>query len=818
MNKVEKQTKSSALTNTACFHCGETIPHGFTAELNIQHQTQAFCCYGCLAVAEMILSDGLENFYQHRSALAPKPDEFSARQQQELKLYDDPALQQDFVIDNEEQFREASLSISGITCAACIWLLEKEITTLPGVVRLTINHSSHKAILVWDPKVGNLSDSLIRIRQLGYQGFPYHRSQVKERTQKERRTTIFRIAVAGIAMMQNMMFSVPLYLGMYSGIDANLLSLFRWVSLFMSLPVVLFAALPFYRAAWRSLKAGHLTMDLPVSIAILAAFGASCVVTLLQADSLEADVYFDSVAMFTFFLLLGRYIEMQTRHKHLDIDASMGDLLPATATRLEDDIETGIPSQLIDLGDQLLVRQGQTVPADGIITEGSSRFDESALSGEYLPVLKAQGAHISAGTANVENSVTMKVTAIPKASRVSTIIRLLDHAAAEKPDTAIMADRVASYFIALVLGACTLTGFYWYFHDIDRVFPIVLAVLVVTCPCALSLATPTALTAANTALQKLGFLITKGHVLEALTSSTDVIFDKTGTLTEGVLELAETNCYANYDEAQVLAIAAALEAHSSHPIAKVFEPYFALAAKQVSTRLGKGLQGQLNGRDYFLGNWKFISEQTPQLNPQQTRHTTPHAGACIYLSDGKQLLARFLLRDKVREDARACVSALQSSGIRVHILSGDHQFSVRHTALELGIKHLKAEQSPEEKLAYVRKLQTEGCQVTMVGDGINDLPVLSGARLSIAMGNASDLAKLNSDAILLNERLSVLAEAFDRARNGRKVIKQNITWAILYNITMLPLAAAGMIPPYFAALGMSISSLAVVFNSLRLRN
>ena len=801
------------LVPNGCFHCGESIPKGFKAKLSIQSKTQEFCCYGCMAIAEMIVTDGLENFYLHRTSLANKPKEFSQSQKNELKLYDDSELQKDFVhiIDSS---REATLSVSGITCAACIWLLEKELKQLPGIESFSINHSTHKAILRWQPESTLLSDALLRIRHLGYKAFPYQESQANALAQKERRSTVFRIAVAGIAAMQNMMFSVPLYLGIYTGIDGEFVSLFRWVSMLMSLPVVFFAALPFYRAAWRSLKVGHLTMDTPVSIAIIAAFSASAFITLFTDANIESDVYFDSVAMFAFFLLLGRFLEMQTRHKHLNSDAEISALLPATAIALIDEAEQSIPSHKIKIDDLLVVSQGQTVPADGFIVDGSSRFDESALTGEFLPVLKSLDDKVSAGTANVENTITLRVTAPPQNSRVSAIIRLLDKALSEKPATVITADRVASYFVAFVLLATVCTGVFWYYFEPSSAFSVVLAVLVVTCPCALSLATPTALTTANTALRKHGFLITKSHVLEALTSTTDIIFDKTGTLTEGKLRLAHTDLYGQYDEAQALAIAAALEAHSSHPIAKVFKPFFAISAKQVSSVLGKGLKGQVNGRDYWLGTRKYACGT---LDDQTKHASTPHAGLSIYLSNGKQLLARFLLEDTVRSEARSCITALQRNGIEVHILSGDHEFSVRHTALELGIDKLKAAQSPEDKLSYVKALQAKGKHVTMIGDGINDLPVLSGARLSIAMGSASDITKLNSDAILLNEHMDVLTHAFQTARKGRRIIKQNIGWAIGYNLTMLPLAACGLVPPYFAALGMSLSSLFVVFNSLRLR-
>ncbi len=794
-----------------CFHCGEAIPTGFTATIDIKGKPEPFCCYGCMAVAEVIVSGGLENFYQHRTSLSRRPDEFSRSQVDEMALYDDPELQADFV-EFDGACSEAYLSISGITCAACIWLIERELRKLDGVEAFSLNHSSHKAHLRWQQSKCKLSKILLVVRRLGFQGHPYHEDQARQQAQKERRQSLFRVAVAGIATMQNMMFSVPLYLGIYSGIDTGFIELFRWVSMLMCLPVVLFSAQPFFRAALRDLRTRHLTMDLPVSLAILVAFVASAYITIFSEPSLEADVYFDSVSMFTFFLLLGRFIEMQTRLRHMNSDTEMHQLLPATAIVRQGHSEQSIPAHKLQVGDLLVVKQGQLAPADGVIFEGESRFDESALTGEFVPLAKTKGSPVTGGTAYIENTVIMKATATPKQSRVAAIIRLLDRAQSEKPQTQRLADQYAHYFVAFVLLATMGTGLYWYFHEPASAFAVVLSVLVVTCPCALSLATPAALTSANTQLRKKGFLVTKGHTLDALNSTTDVIFDKTGTLTRGELCLHHIDVFEGFDQRHALKVAAALEAHSTHPIAKAFEAYYEFPATQVKTALGKGLSGNAGGHTYYLGTHDFVLPAEAGKNL-----TTPHPGLRIYLSDGKRLLAQFLLSDSIREEARACVQQLQREGKQVHILSGDHEFSVRHTGMQLGISHLAFAQSPEQKLSYVKALQAQGKQVAMIGDGINDLPVLSGARVSIAMGEAADITKMNADAILLHSHLESLSAAFKTARRARRIILQNMSWAITYNLLMLPLAAMGWVPPYFAALGMSLSSLMVVFNSLRLR-
>lgn len=808
------------MSQSGCFHCGEPIPPGYQGELTIQDTPRQFCCIGCMAIAEMLVSNKLDNFYQHRTQLSQKPDPLTSMQEAELRLYDDAELQHDFVEVTSEGERIAALNIQGITCAACIWLLEREISALPGVRGFSINHTSHKARLHWEPTQQQLSVVLLRINRLGFKAFPYQEDRARKAAEQERKRSLFRLALAGIAMMQSMMFSVPLYLSGYSNVDVEFIDLFRWVSLVVCTSVVLISARPFYTATLRDLKLRHLTMDVPIAIAIVLAFLASCYITIFteplveSSGSLKTDVYFDSIAMFVFLLLLGRYLELQTRQKHLNSDAEMQQLLPVTAQMQDDSgTEHTIPAHRIKAGDRIVVRQGQIAPVDGIVCSGQSRFDESALTGEYLPIDKGIDSAVHAGTANIENTVVLTASGPVSQSRVAAIVRLIDQALAEKPKTVEMADRLASHFILVVLASTVLSGLFWWQYEPDKALFIMLAVLIATCPCALSLATPTGMTAANIALRKIGFLITRGHALEALSTTTDVIFDKTGTLSEAKLHVAKVCTFGALDEVRVLEITAALETESKHPIASAFKTFYRDRAEHVVNVSGSGLSGVYQGQTWYLGTLDFVRSQGQALS------ITPdnHAGVLVWLSDDTQVLAQIQLTDQLRDSAPACIRQLQALGMTVHILSGDHQASVEQTARSLGIAHYQFAQSPEQKLAYVKQLEQQGRNVAMVGDGINDLPVLSGAQLSIAMGNASDLAKLNSDAILLNSHLDMLTRAFEHARRSRRIIRQNLVWSALYNLGMIPLAAAGLVPPFIAAIGMSSSSLLVVFNSLRLR-
>ncbi len=801
----------------ACYHCGEDIPAGFDARLSVHGQARRFCCVGCMAIAEMLVSHKLDNFYQHRSALSQKPDALSSRQEAEIRLYDEAEMQNQFVEEQADGSRVAALNIQGITCAACIWLLEREVSNLPGVLSFSVHHGSHKGHLVWRQEAQPLSAILLLLRKLGFTATPYQEDLATKAMQQERRVALYRMAVAGIAMMQSMMFSVPLYMSVYTGIDENFLNLFRWVSLIVCLPVVLFSSKPFFRAALRDWQTRNLTMDVPISLAIILAFISSALITVFTEPSLDTEVYFDSITMFVFLLLLGRFVEMNTRHKHLNSDAEMQRLVPTSAVILDpqNGAERTVPAHRLKAGDHVVVRQGELVAVDGVVVEGHSHIDESALTGEYLPLAKHPGDTVHAGTANVENTLVVEAQCTVSQSRVAAIVRLLDRAQAEKPSTVMAADKVASLFVLGVLISTVASGLYWYFEAPNKALMIMVAVLIATCPCALGLATPTALTAANTALRRLGFIVTRGHTLEALSQTTDLIFDKTGTLTEGRLHLEGVDLYAELTEPEVLALCAALEQESRHPIAQTFTPFRdALSASNIQNIVGQGVQGEINGVNYRLGTFEFVC--VPGL--ERPKNNDAFNGVQVWLADTQRILARVCLSDQLRSNAAESIQQLRQLGLRVHILSGDNAGSVQATAQRLGVEHYLAGQSPEQKLSYVRELQERGAKVAMVGDGINDLPVLTGAQLSIAMGNASDLAKMNSDAVLLNSHLEVLTQSFIGARRTYAIIKQNIFWAILYNASMLPAAAAGMVPPWIAAVGMSLSSLLVLFNSLRLRS
>jgi len=790
----------------SCFHCGEPVPDSLDIRLNVKGREERFCCHGCQAVCQTIQQEGLSSFYDHRTALAVTPRDLPEAVRAELALFDDPTLQNTFVHRDGDR-ASAQFLIEGITCAACIWLIEKHLAQLDGVLEATINHTTQRASVTWDPDRIRLSRILLAVAELGYRARPFEPNALEESLREEQKRAIIRLCVAGIGALQVMMLAVPLYFGVIHGVTHDFLIFFRWISLLVATPVVFYSARPFFAAAVRDLKVRHLTMDVPVALGIGAAYAASTWVTVFGGQ----EVYFDSVSMFTFFLSVGRFLEMRARYRAGLASASLERIQPQVARRrVAGSIEV-VPQNQLAPGDIVQVNPGETIPVDGVIVAGESALDEAALTGEFLPETRRAGDAVIAGGTNGEGPLDIRVTSAGSHTRLSAIMQILDRAQAEKPRTAVIADRVAAYFVGTVLITAAVVYLGWKWAGADNAFDIMLAVLVVTCPCALSLATPTALTAATAGLRRNGFLPTRGHTLDALADIDTLVFDKTGTLTQGHLAIVDTQPLGNLDAQTCLALAAALESHSEHPVAKAFRGHGAFSAKHVRNQVGKGLTGTVKDQSLAIGSQAFVSGfcQAP----------APAAGSGaieIYLATDERWLARFTLADKPRRDAAEVIPILRDQGIRTELLSGDRSGQVEALANTLHLDAFHGAMSPEDKLAYIQGLERQGHKVAMVGDGLNDLPVMAGARVSIAVSGAADLTQLRADGILLSENLGPLAGALTMSRATRRVIRQNLGWAIVYNLIALPLAVAGLVPPWLAAIGMSISSLVVVLNALRL--
>ncbi|MDF9620919.1 heavy metal translocating P-type ATPase [Pseudomonas entomophila] len=792
---------------TPCYHCALPVPAGSRFTAVVLGEPRQFCCPGCQAVAESIVAGGLEHYYQHRSDTSANPEVLPRQLQDELALYDRSDVQQSFV-RHEGELAETTLMVEGISCAACGWLIEKHLRNLPGVAEARLNLSNHRLLVTWADSQLPLSKLLAELRQVGYAAHPYQPDQAAEQLARENRSALRRLGVAGLLWFQAMMATMATWPEFNIDLSPELHTILRWVALFLTIPIVFYSCAPFFKGAARDLRTRHLTMDVSVSLAIGLAFCAG----IWTAITGSGELYFDTVGMFALFLLTGRYLERRARERTAAATAQLVNLLPASCLRLD---SSGQAERILlgelRCGDRVQVLPGAVIPADGRILEGRSSVDESLLTGEYLPLPRRTGDPVTGGTLNVESTLTVEVQALGQDSRLSAIVRLLERAQLEKPRLAEIADRASQWFLLFSLVAAAVIGLAWWQLDTSRAFWIVLAMLVATCPCALSLATPTALTAATGTLHKLGLLITRGHVLEGLNQIDTVIFDKTGTLTEGRLALRSIRPLGRLDSDQCLALAAALENRSEHPIARAFGRA-TRPAEEVSAVPGLGLEGEMDGQRLRIGQATFVCA----LSGAEVPVVPEPRGQWLLLGDRRGPLAWFGLDDRLRDDAPDLVAACKARGWRTLLLSGDSSPMVNEVASQLGIDTAVGGLRPDDKLARLKALQAEGRKVLMLGDGVNDVPVLAAADISIAMGSATDLAKTSADAVLLSNRLQALAQAFDLARRTRRNIVENLLWATLYNGLMLPFAALGWITPVWAAVGMSVSSLIVVLNALRL--
>lgn len=800
-----------------CFHCGEPIPPGTHIYARMAETQAAMCCEGCRAVAELIAGVGLQDYYRYRGELGNKPAPLRASPidpwlSDPWLSFAQPKIAAQFVRDEPQGRQSSILLIDGLRCAACAWLIERMLRRVPGIIEVSVNTAAMRAHVVWRGGDCDLPTVLRTVADLGYRPHPLDVAALQLHWQEERRTALKRLGVAGLGMMQVMMYMLPLYVREQTRMDAEVTSFLRIISLLLTTPVLFYAGWPFLRNALRALRNRSIDMDVPVALALVLAYGASVYNTLTQ----QGEVYFDSVTMFIFFLALGRYVEMAVRHRTGSITEALARLQPKLAHRVVRDASgeqhEEVPLQALQVGDEVLVRVGEAIPADGRISVGNSSIDESLLTGESLPVLRKPGHSVLAGTVNIEAPLRVKLTATGTATVLAGVMALLERAQADKPQLALLADRIARQFLNSLLIFTAAVAVLWYWIEPARAFEAVLAVLVVTCPCALSLATPAVIAATISALARRGLLVTRADAIEHLAQVRHMVFDKTGTLTTGRIVIARNECMADLDAARCHALAAALEAAADHPIAQAFRAAAgsssALHADQLRVVPGAGVSGVVDGVPYRLGTPAFVAEL------RGNKACLPNDAAAVVLGNDRFELARFELRDPLRNEAPASIRQLADLGIDSSILSGDAPSVVQKIANECGIEQYRARQTPADKLNALQVLKQTRV-VAMVGDGINDAPVLSAANVSIAMGGGTALAQATADVILMNNSLRALPCAVQLARCAQRIMYQNLIWAGAYNLAAVPLAALGMIPPWLAALGMSTSSVLVVLNATR---
>ncbi len=763
------------------------------------------------------------------AALALKP------QADALPLLDDPLEWSAFSREVPERpgCWESNLAIEGMHCAACSMTVEDALLRVPGVVSAQVSAASQRARVVWAASRVLPSVWIGAVNAAGYGAVPANDAFASERRRGEKRQALWRMSVAGFCMMQVMMYAWPAYIARPGDLTAEMEQLLRWASWVLSLPVILFSCGPFFSSALRDLMQRRVSMDLPVALGMGMTFVVSTLGTFNPQGLFGREVYFDSLTMFVFFLLTGRWLELRLRDRTAGaLEALMNRLPDGVQRRASDGHFERVAVRRLQVHDVIRVRPGEAFPADGVLIDGQTLVDEALLTGESRALERGIGGAVIAGSHNLGAPVLVRVERVGAQTRYAQIVALMESASVDKPQLAQLADRIAKPFLLLVLVAAGIAAVVAWNQDPAHAVMVAVAVLVVTCPCALSLATPVAMLASAGALAKSGVLVRRLQALETLASIDTVVFDKTGTLTSDTIALTAVQTRADLSSAQALALAASLAQHSLHPVSRALLAAWQLASgstdagnphpglrpvSESQETLGQGVSARVHGLASSasdarpaivrLGSASFCGVPAPEA-----------AASKVFLSDESGWLATFELQEQVRDDARQCVQALLDDGIAVRLLSGDQTQSVQRVADLTGIAQAQGGCSPEDKLAFLRQSQQQGHRVAMVGDGLNDAPVLAGAHASFAVGLGVPLARAQADFVIMGGQLAAVAQTLRQSRRTMRVVRQNLYWAAAYNALCVPLALAGWLPAWAAGLGMAASSLLVVLNALRLAN
>jgi len=758
----------------ACTHCHLE----FSKDVMIKDGEHYFCCNGCQGVFHLLSDEGLDSFYDKLgdNKLAPPSSQF-----EDASNFDAPAFYQRFVSINSEGFSEVSLIIEGIHCAACVWLNEKALTNMDGVVATNINYTNNKAKIIWDDDSVKLSNIIEMIRAIGYDAFPYDASLQEVKANKERKDYYLRMAVAIFATMNMMTIMVAQYAGYFTGITPeikHILNVGEWV---LSTPVLFYSGWPFIRGTYYGMKTKTVNMDTLVATGAFLTYIYSIYITLTRSG----EAYFDSVTMIITFVLVGKFLEVLSKKSVADTLDVMNKHLPTDVQVIENENIVTKNVNDVAVSEVVLVSTGERVAIDGEIVNGSGNFDESSLNGESEPIFKSIGDTIISGTVSIDADVKYKTTKDFAHSTMSNIVALLENAMNNKPHIQQLANRISEYFstIILALAFFTFVGWLLYSSNFEQSFMISISVIVIACPCALALATPVATLVGLSIASKRGILFKEAVQLETMANIDVLVLDKTGTITQGKPAVVNEKIWTAFDKS----LLNSLLLNSKHPIARGVQNYI------------------------FDGNAKLmhtIGIENIQSSSEDSE---------FYFAYGGELLAKYELFDVPREDAKEVIANIKKFGIAVIMLTGDHERSAKKVAELVGIKSFEYEMTPEGKAQYIEILHKEGNKVVMAGDGINDILALANSDIAIAMGNGSDIAIEVSDVVLLNDTFSSLYDSFKISKKTFRMIKENLALSFVYNAITVPLAMAGFIIPLIAAISMSVSSLLVVGNSMRIK-
>lgn len=772
-----------------------------------------FCCKGCQGIYHLLKDEGLESFYDRLGdeKLAPPTQQF-----EDSGNFDSHAFYSRYVTQNDEGFCEVSLIIEGIHCSACVWLNEKALHKMEGVADAHINYTNNKARIVWDDDTVKLSKIIDTIRAIGYDAFPYDPQIQEAKAEAERKDYYLRMAVAIFSMMNIMTIAVAQYAGFFTGMSQGIKNILNTAEWILSTPVLFYSGWVFFRGAYYGLRTKSVNMDILVATGATLTYLYSIYITLFE----KGEAYFDSVTMIITFVLVGKFLEVLSKKSAADTLDVLSRHVPGEVTLLQEGEQKTVSVNDVKAGDVVLLKAGEKAAVDGIVIDGEGSFDESSLTGESEPIFKRADDHVISGTTSIDAVVRYRATRDFEHSTLSNILTMLERSMAKKPHIEQVANRLSEYFSTVILLLALGTFLAWYFwpNSFETAFMVGISVIIIACPCALALATPVATLVGLGQGAKRGILFKQAAHLETMAKVDTLVLDKTGTITEGRPQVVRAEWFdAEADRKQHTRMLRALLNTTKHPVAMGVAAYLnddetlsLPILDEVQQIAARGMVARCD-RQMISGGSRALMQEQGIAVENEGRHTLFHFAVA-----GK-MVARFELSDLPRPDAPEVIRALKHAGIDVVMLTGDHVEAAKHVAEAVGIEHYHAQLAPEQKAALIAQMQSEGHRVVMAGDGVNDILALAQSEIGIAMGNGSDIAIDVSDVVLMNDSLTSLEESFRIGRATYRLVRQNLALSLVYNAVTIPLAMAGYIIPLIAAISMSLSSLLVVGNSLRIQ-
>ncbi len=792
------------MSKVRCDHCHLE----FDEDVMIKDGEHYFCCKGCQGVFHLLKAEGLDSFYEKLGDTKLEP---AKEIKDDLEKFDLEGFIKRYVKVRDDGLYEINLIIEGIHCAACVWLNEKVLHKLPGVIEASINYTNNKAKVIWDPEEVKLSKIIETIRSIGYNAYPYDPTLQEERATKQRRDYYARILLAVFATMNIMWIAIAQYVGFFTGMRSDIKNILNIAEFALATPTLFYSGWVFFKGAYYGIKNRFINMD------FLVASGATLtyLYSIYAMATKSGEVYFDSVTMIITFVLVGKYLEVLSKKQAVDTVDSLLGSLPTEVKVIKDGQKALVSVENVMVGDVIEIKAGEKVVIDGVIVSGEGSFDESSLTGESEPVFKRVGDEVLSGSVLLDSLIRYKATKEFSTSLISNIATLLEDAVVKKPRIEQLANSISGYFslIVLTLALLTFAGWYWYVGEFEKALIVAVSVIVIACPCALGLATPMATLVGLGEALKRGILFKEASFLETMAKANVLVLDKTGTITKGRPSVVAEERLEAFNESIVYT----LTEHSNHPISKGVWEYLKqkgdvqlLEIRDMQEIKAKGIRAIIDGKEVIGGNAKFLQESGIQIDYKGEY-------SIFAVAIDKKLVVIYELSDEIREQAAYAIGKIKELGLDVWMLTGDNEKAAKKVAKEVGIEHFKAKLLPQQKSAFIDELHKEGKTVIMAGDGINDAIALACSDIAIAMGSGADIALSVSDVVLLDEKPIKIYEAIVISKRVFRAVKENLGLSFLYNIVALPLAIMGYINPLFAALAMSLSSLTVVGNSFRIK-